>query len=80
MDLKRAFAHDKTELPNYNFFKSLYLSSPEPKRFLTKITAPAPAKYGGSTTPGSETLLETRFVYKLNKNNQIFHLIFRHSN
>ena len=38
--------------------KSLYLSSPEPEPFLTKITAPAPAKYGGSTAPGSgsETL------------------------
>ena len=33
--------------------KSLYLSSPEPEPFLTKITAPAPAKYGGSTAPGS---------------------------
>ena len=33
--------------------KSLYLSSPEPEPFLTKITAPAPAKYCGSTAPGS---------------------------
>ena len=38
--------------------KSLYLSSPEPEPFLTKITAPAPAKYGGSTAPGSETLMK----------------------
>ena len=34
--------------------KYLYLSSPEP--FLTKITAPALAKYGGSPAPSSETL------------------------
>ena len=39
--------------------KSLYLSSPEP--FLTKITAQAQAKYGGSTAPGSgsATLLKS---------------------
>ena len=35
INLKRAFAHDKTELPN-NYDKSLYLSSPEPVPFFNE--------------------------------------------
>ena len=41
--------------------KSLYLSSPEPEPFFNENTAPAPApaKYAGSTAPGSETLFRS---------------------
>ena len=53
-NLKGAFAHDITELPNYNFKKNLFIYLVQSRsRFLTKIAdpAPAPAKYGGSTAP-----------------------------
>ena len=43
-------------------YKNLYIYL-VPSRFLTKITAPAPAKYGASTAPesGSATLLSGIF-------------------
>ena len=63
-NLKGAFAHDNTELPNYNFKKSLYLSSPKPESFFNE-------NYGSSYCSskiwrlhgsGSATLLRRKYT------------------